>query len=141
MTDYTPELVTEMDVRNFVTPPIDYNDVSREEILLKIESVETYVKQVFFDGGSLPTASRIGILLLIIPSILSSPDLAKKYRTLSSEKLGDYAYSISQPMSRGTAMQSDPFAISKTWHQMGLEIITKLSSSNKFNFRVTNSWL
>jgi len=90
MVDYSPQVVNEYDVRNFVSPPLDYDDVSKAEILLKIESVESYVKYRYFNGGSLPSKARIPVLLLVISNLISTPALAKKYYTLSSETLGDY---------------------------------------------------
>ena len=138
MTDYSPISVTEKDVRNFVTPPLDYDDVSKAEILLKIESTEVYVKRHFFHGGSIPADGRIAVLLLIISNLIATPSLAKKYRTLASETLGDYSYTISQPVTRGAAMQSDPFAVIKTWHQMAVEILEDLVSEDKIKLYKVN---
>ena len=60
MTDYATVAVTEMDVRNFVSPPLDYDDVSKAEILLKIESVETFAKYTYFGGGTVFSQLLIG---------------------------------------------------------------------------------
>lgn len=138
MADYTPISVTEKDVRNFVTPPLDYDDVSKAEVLLKIESVETYVKRHYFHGGSIPSDGRIAVLLLIVSNLIATPSLAKKYRTLASESLGDYSYTISQPVTRGASMQSDPFAVIKTWHQMAVEILEDLVSEDKIKLYKVN---
>jgi hypothetical protein len=138
MSDYSPISVTEKDVRNFVTPPLDYDDVSKAEILLKIESVETFVKRVYFGGGTIPSDGRIAILLLIVSNLIATPSLAKKYRTLASESLGDYSYTISQPMSRGSAMQSDPFTVIKTWHTMATEILNSLISEDRIKLYKVN---
>jgi hypothetical protein len=138
MADYSPISVTEKDVRNFVTPALDYDDVSKAEILLKIEAVETFVSQYFFNGGTIPTNGRIAVLLLTVVNLISSPALARKYRTLASESLGDYSYTISQPMSRGSNMNSDPFAVTKTWHQMAMDILYSLSSENNISVYKVN---
>jgi hypothetical protein len=138
MADYSPVVVSEMDVRNFVTPPLDYNDVSTAEILLKIESMEEYVSRVFFNGGSLNSDARIPVLLLIISNLISTPRLAKKYYTLSSERLGDYSYTLAQPISRGTDIQSSPFIVSKTWHQAAIEMLNKLASPSDYVLRKVN---
>lgn len=133
MADYTTlSGITENDVRTFVSPPIDYDDASRAEVLLKIESVETYVKYQFFGGGTVPASARIPILLLVITNLISSPALARKYYTLASEKLGDYSYEMAQPISRGTDIQSSPFVISRTWHAMALEMLKKMASPSDF---------
>jgi len=121
MSDYTPTMLREMDVRNFFTPPLDYDDISTAEILIKIESVETYINHVY--GITSSTDGRIAALLLIASKIIHTPALAKKYYTLSEEQLGDYRYALAQPISRGTDIQSSPFVISKTWEKMALDIL------------------
>ena len=130
--DYSPVAVNEQDVRNFVSPPLDYEDVSKAEILLKIESVETYVKYRYFGGGSVPSKARIPVLLLVISNLISTPALAKKYYTLSSETLGDYSYTLAEPISRGTNIQSSPFIITKTWHGMAIEMLEKMQSPSEY---------
>jgi len=138
MTDYTPLVVNEIDVRNFVSPPLDYDDVSKAEILLKIESVETFVKHVYFGGGSIPAKARIPVLLLIISNIISTAKLAKKYYTLSSERLGDYAYTLAEPISRGTDIQSSPFVPSLTWHRMAIEMLEKMATPSDYRIYKAN---
>ena len=132
MADYQPLVVKEMDVRNFVTPPLDYNDVSKAEILLKIESVEQYVSWRYFNGGSIPSQARIPVLLLIISNLICTPSLARKYYTLSSETLGDYSYTLAEPISRGLDIQSSPFVITKTWHKMAIEMLEKMASPSDY---------
>lgn len=125
MTDYNPSIVTEQDVRNFFTPPLDYNDVTKAEVLLKIEAIETYVTHVFFNGSTPSSAdARIPVLLLVAAKLVHTPTLARKYMTLSAESLGDYAYELAQPISRGTDVQSNPFVIAKTWERMALDILS-----------------
>lgn len=125
MADYVPIMVNESDVRNFFSPPLDYDDVTTAEILIKIESVETYVLKVFEVSGD---SGRIPVLLLIASKLIHSPILARKYFTLAEEQLGDYSYVMAQPISRGTDIQSSPFVISKTWEKMGMEILQSLST-------------
>jgi len=135
MSDYTPKLLSEADVRNFFSPPLEYNDVTKAEILLKIESVEEFVGAVYFNG-SLPTSDnsvKIACLLLIASKIIQTPTLAKKYYTLSSERLGDYSYTLAEPISRGTNIQSSPFVISKTWERMALDI---LNSKSTYKYKI-----
>jgi len=134
MSDYSPRIITEADVRNFFTPPLDYNDVTKAEILLKIEAVEEFVKSVYFNRG-VPSGSdiKIACLLLVASKIIQSPSLAKKYYTLSSESLGDYSYTLAQPISRGTNIQSSPFVVSKTWERMALDI---LNSRSTYRYKV-----
>jgi len=135
MSDYEPTIVKEMDVRNFFTPPLDYNDVSTAEILVKIESVEDYVKAVY--GLTSSSDARIPVLLLIAAKIVQDPKLAKKYYTLSSERLGDYQYTLAQPISRGLDVQSSPFVISKTWEKMAIEILES-RNTDRWKVRLVN---
>jgi len=135
MADYSPTSVTEMDVRNFTTPPLDYDDVTTAEILIKIESVETWAKRYFFDGGAIPSDGRIAVLLIIATNLLQNQDLARKYCTLASESYGDYSYTMAGP---GGGAATSPFDIVKGWGQMGMDILYSLSASNKIQIRVAN---
>lgn len=136
MADYSPKYVTEKDVRNFFTPPLDYTDVSKAEILDKIEAVEKFVEDVYEIADS--STARIPCLLLIASKIIHSPALAKKYMTLSEEQLGDYRYALAQPISRGTDVQSNPYVISVTWEAMALKILNSKSTS-RWTVRVANA--
>lgn len=130
--------VTEMLIRNACTPPLDYDDVSSAEIETKIRLVTTYVRRVFFEGGSPPSDATDAIVLLVLSNILARSDLAKKYGTLVSETYNDYSYELAGPMSRGTEFQSDPYAIIKTWHQIAIEILRDLSAEKKYQIRLAN---
>ena len=138
MGDYTTLAVDEMDIRNFVSPPLDYDDVSKAEILLKIESIEAYVQQCYFIGSSLPTTARVPIILLTISNLINTPTLAKKYYTLSSESIGDYSYTLAEPISRGTDIQSSPFIVTKTWHRMAIEILERIATPSDYKIRKVN---
>ena len=138
MSDYVPLVINEKDVRNFVSPPLDYDDVYTAEILLKIEVVEAYVKHVYFGGSGPPATARVPIILLVIVNLLSNPTLARKYSTLSSEKLGSYSYSLAEPIARGTDIQSSPFIVQKTWQNMAIEMLERLASPSDYQIRVVN---
>ena len=139
MADYTSVTgLTENDIRTFVTPALEYDDVTKSEILLKIESVETYLKYRYFGGGTLPTTAKIPVLLLVISNLICTPVLARKYYTLSSEKIGDYEYTLAEPISRGTNIQSSPFIIMKTWQGMAIEMLEKMQSPSDYVVRKAN---
>jgi len=136
MADYSPTIVSVADVRNFFTPPLDYDDIHQADILLKIETVETYVNYVY---GITSSDAKIPCLLLIASKIIQTPTLAKKYYTLSAESLGDYSYTLAEPISRGTDIQSSPFVISKTWEKMALEMLeAKAKKDSRWPFTVVN---
>jgi len=139
MADYSPQYVREMDVRNFFSPPLDYDDVTKAEILIKIESVEDYVNSVYFnDSATSAEKARLPCLLLIASKIILTPSLAKKYYTLNRELLGDYEYELAQPISRGTDIQSSPYVISVTWEKMALQMLNKRSTLKKWSLYKAN---
>jgi len=139
MSDYTPLYVKEEDVRGFFTPPLDYNDVTKNEILRKIEAVEDFVNAVYFNNSQTSaTYARIPCLLLIASKIILTPALAKKYYTLNREVLGDYEYELAQPISRGTDIQSSPFVISITWEKMAIKMLEKRTSLGKWKMYKAN---
>jgi len=137
MADYTPLVVNESDIRNFVTPPLDYDDITKAEILLKIESVETFVKYKYFGGGTIISSARIPVMLLIISNVISSSKLAKKYCMLNSERLGDYSYTIAEP-ARDAKTQNNPYVIIETWHDMAIEMLEKMASPSDYIVRKVN---
>jgi len=139
MADYEPKYVQEIDIRNFFTPPLDYDDISKAELLVKIESVEDFVEAYYFnDGSTTADKARIPCLLLIAAKVILKPELAKKYYTLNREVLGDYEYELAQPISRGTDIQSSPYVISITWEKMALQMLDSRSSKKKFGLWKAN---
>jgi len=120
--------VQESDVRNFFSPALDYDDISKYEIDLKIEAVEDFVKATYFNDSN-PTSAlvRIPCLLLIASKIISNPALAKTYHTLSSERLGDYAYTL------GGADKGDPNSIAVSWEQMALMMLKQRTTLSKWD--------
>jgi hypothetical protein len=139
MTSYTPKYVKEMDVRNFFTPALDYDDIGTAELLLKIESVEKFVEVAYFNNLAANSNDvRIPCLLLIASKIIMSPTLARRYYTLNSETLGDYSYTIASPSTRQSDVQSSPHVISITWEKMALEILDSLSPTKKWGLWKAN---
>lgn len=130
--------VTEMLVRNSVSPALSYTDVSQAEIETKIRLTETWVRRRYLEGGSITGDAVDAVVLMVLASLLSRSDLAQKYGTLVSERFGDYQYELAGPMSRGTEFQSDPNAVLRTWQQMAIEILSDISASKKFKVRLAN---
>ena len=136
MSDYTPKIITsEGEIRNFFTPPVTYEDITKAEMLLRIESVEEYVIQTYFDG-TIPSSSkaRIATLLLIAADLALDPRLSKKYHTLNREKFtGDYEYVIN---SKGFESNVE------RWTKRAIELLNtkKYSSSSlgAWNIRKVN---
>ena len=130
--NYTPEIVNENDIRSFCSPPLDYNDVSTAEILLKIEAMEQYAKQVYFNGGGLPSTARMPVVMLVISKLLINSSLAKKYGVLKSERLGDYSYIMSDSFIKGSENYSD------SWWNIATDILKRIRSPSDYQIRITN---
>lgn len=125
MSDYSPTLLLgEYEVRNFFTPPLDYDDVTTAEILLKIESVEKYIEVVY---NLTDSDARVPALLLVASRIVENPALASKYHQISSEKLGDYSYTLSNVAST-SSKYSD---LAATWKSMAVEMLEALAFGDK----------
>ena len=120
--------VQEKDVRTFFTPALDYDDISKAQIDLWIESIEDYVNAVWFANSATSASNaRIPCLLLIASKIVSNPTLAKKYNTLSSERLGDYSYTLAT-----SSDGNSPYEISLGWERAALQMLRSRTSLKKF---------
>jgi len=127
MADYSPTLVYEYEVRNFFTPAIDYEDVSKAEMLSKIEAVEDFIKAVYFQDSA-PTRSKAKIpaLLLVCSKIIQNPKISKKYHVVRSETLGDYKYELWSP----TKSSKTSMDIALSWEEMALRMLKKRVSDS-----------
>ena len=137
MTDYVPTLVKEYEVRNFFTTPLDYNDITTAELLLKIESVEKYIEFVY--GITSAADGRIPALLLVASKVIENPSLAQKYKQLSSEKLGDYSYTLFKGNS--TSGKSSNYDLANSWRTMAIEMLEAKvigSKSSIWRFKKVN---
>lgn len=116
-----------MDTRNFFTPPLDYDDITTADILLKIESVEDFVESVYFgDSATTSAKARIPCLLLIAAKVISNPTLAKKYYTIKKEVLGDYSYELGGGASSKEGSMS-PWDIAMSWEKMAIKMLEERS--------------
>ena len=124
----------ESDIRNFFVPPLDYDDVSKAQIDLYIEAVEDYVEAVWFNDSTTTSAiARLPCLLLVAAKVVSNSTLAKKYYTLNSERLGDYAYTLANPSEGQT-----PYQIAISWEQMALKMLRSRTTLKKFYVTLTD---
>jgi len=130
--DYSPSYLTEKDVRNFFSPPLDNDDIPKAEILLKIEVVEDYIDAVYELASS--TDARIPALLLVAAKIIQNPVLARKHYTLSEEQLGDYRYVIAPTMRAGAI--TNPFALSTTWESIAVDMLRARSAKKSYKWKV-----
>lgn len=128
MTDYLPSMVYEHEVRNSFSPPLEYDDISKVDILLKIESVEDYITAVYFDDIT-PSRddSKVPALLLVMSKVFrGNPALAKKYTDVAELELGDYHITYDMT-ARGKHV--NPYESAKSWEQMAHEILERRGSN------------
>ena len=123
-------VISETDVRTFVTPEITVEDASSNEILAKIAAIEAFVNEVYFNGSGIPSNAKYAVMMLTISKLLESPILAKKYALLESEKLGDYSYKVSTTLSRSNT--------SKTWGDLATMMLENLTTSDKYYMQKVN---
>lgn len=90
MADYSPSYITTKDVRNFVDPPLDYDDINEASLLLHIEAVEDYISAVYELSSS--SDAKIPGILLVVSKVVQMPALAKKHYALKRETFLDYSY-------------------------------------------------
>lgn len=131
MTDYEPSLVKEHEVRSAFTPPLEYYDISKVELLLKIESVEDYIKAVYFDGA-MPSRNegKVPALLLAIAKVVKgNPKLTKEHGEIESLDLGDYSVDYS--------LEDGAYEIAKSWEQMAHEML-EMRGENNWQLRLVN---
>ena len=92
MSDYSPTLVDEYVVRNYFDPPLSEDDLTKAALLVHIEAVEQYIKDVYELTSS--TSAKIPALLLVVSRIINIPSIAKSHYTLRSESIRNYSYEL-----------------------------------------------
>lgn len=135
MADYEPKLVKEHEVRNFFSPPLSYDDISKAELLLKIETIERFIADAYFNG-TMPSRedAKIPALLLVVSQIVQNPSISKKYNVILSEKLGDYSYRISDRYGKEAY---NAYAI---YREMALAMLRAKSAKYYFRLDKSNAW-
>ena len=128
MSEYSPKYTSTAFIRGFVTPPLDYDDVSELELLSKIQAVESHVDEVYETGNNIACA------LFVLSKLIQSPSLARKYYLIRSETLADYSYTLGGPT-------ESPYAIAESWEQMAHKMLRMLSfkKNDKLKIYITNS--
>ena len=122
MSDYSPRLINEYEVRNSFTPPLTYEDVSKADILLKIEAVEDYIRATYFnDSMPSPSKGRMPALLIVMSKVVKgNPGLIKKYGIVEALELGDYKVTF-QHSGRGDHVSA--YESAKSWEQMAEDML------------------
>ena len=130
ISDYNPIVTSEMFVRNLTSPPLDYDDVSKAEMLAKIEAIEIWAKYKYFGGDTPISDAKAPIALVVLAGLLSNPSLASKHYTLASESIGDYSYSLG-----GSALSPNK---PKSWVSIAEETLSRMATDSGFSIRKVN---
>jgi len=133
MAGYSPVLIQISGVRNFFTPSITTSDVTDNELRLKIEATETFIKDVYFHG-SMPTAAigKIPALLLTAAKVIQSPQVAKKYMVIKKESFDEgYSYELWG----GGQAQKSPMTVALSWEEMAYKILEKRTKETTWGWK------
>ena len=120
---YTPKIITPDEVRAFLSPFLSYDTIDDMSLLLKIEAVETYLAEVWYEG-SYPSKARIPALLLTAAKVMKEPAIqGEHYREV--EKIGDIKFDT-------RARKEDPYHLALTWEEMAYAILRSENHGNIF---------
>lgn len=92
MSDYSPTLVQEHQVRNWFSPPLSEEDLTKAALLTHIEAVEEYIEDVYELSSS--SEAKIPALLLVVSRIICLPSIAKNHYALRQETIRNYSYTL-----------------------------------------------
>ena len=127
---YQPKIITPDEVRVFLNPFLSYDDIDDATILLKIEAVERYISDVWFNGDY-PESARIPALLLTASKIIKEPSMSD-YREV--KKIGDVTFETQTRFKSGL----DPYELALTWEDMALSILRSYNQANIFKIKKVN---
>jgi len=126
---YTPKIISCEDVRLFMLPYLPSGTVSDSEILPKIEAVEKYLSDVWYEG-TYPSDARVPAILLTAARIMKEPGIqSHHYREI--EKIEDIKFDT-------RARREDPYHIATTWEDMAFAILRSENHGNIFKIEKVN---
>jgi len=111
---YTPKIVSPDEVRTFFTPFLSHDDIDDMTLLAKIEAVERYVSDVYFEG-SYPASAKVPCILLVASKVMMEPKILYNDKYSPIKKIGDITYESPKSIS--------PYQQAKSWEQMALQML------------------
>ena len=126
---YTPQILDEATARAAFIPYLETSDVSSTALLLHIEMIEEYVKQNYFGGSSLPSTTKVPIMLLLVSKIMREPKIVNSKNYSIITKIGDISFDNSV---RGKS----PFEQSISYEKMALNILSKITTNNRYRAKI-----
>ena len=125
---YVPEILDESTARAMFIPYLETSDVSSTALLLHIEMIEQYVKQNYFGGGSLSSAAKVPVMLLLMSKIMREPSIVNSKNYSVIQKIGDITFDTAV---RGKS----PFEQAKSYETMAHEMLKKLAG-NRYRAKI-----
>ena len=128
------ELVTKDDIRKCFTPALSVEDVSDEELEMRIEMVEDYIKATYFNDV-MPTQAqaKYPALLIVLSKVIKRPNLLAKHGIIESVSIGDFKYSLAIA---GKGTHKTAYEVAVSWEDMALEILK--ARGNAWFFKKVN---
>ena len=129
MSDYSPTLVNEYQIRNHFDPPLSEDDFTKAALLSHIEAVEQEIEDVY----ELTSGAKIPALLLVVARIINMPSIAKNHYTLRQESIRNYSYTLDTSAS--------PNVIKQTLQDVAYRMLRQLSyvHNDKLKIFISNS--
>ena len=120
-------LVTKDEVRKCFTPALSTEDVTDDELEMRIEMVEDYVKATYFND-LMPTKAqaKYPALLIVLSKIIKRPSLLAKHGIVESVAIGDFKYSLAIS---GKGTHKTAYEVSRSWEDMAIEILKARGNS------------
>ena len=127
---YTPSMVNPDDVRVFLTPFLSHDDIPDHTLLAKIEAVEKYLSEVWYEG-TYPSKGKIPALLLVAAKIMKEPGIqSEHYREIS--KIGDISFNAGN---KSNIEKTDPYALALSWEEMAYAILRSENHGNIYKIK------
>lgn len=111
---YTPKIVNPDDIRTFFVPFLSHDDVDDMTLLAKIEAVEKYVSEVYFEG-QYPSSAKVPCILLVASKLMLEPAVLYNDKYSPIKKIGDVTFDSSKSVS--------PYQQAKSWEQMAFQML------------------
>lgn len=127
-------LVTKDDVRKCFTPELSIEDISDDELEMRIGMVEDYIKSVYFND-QMPTQAqaKYPALLIILSKVIKRPNLLAKHGIVNSVSIGDFKYSLAIA---GKGTHRTAYEVARSWEDMAIE--TLKARGNAWFFKKVN---
>ena len=127
-------LVTKDEVRKCFTPALSVEDITDDQLEMRIDMVEDYIKAVYFnDQMPKQEQAKYPTLLIVLSKIVKRPNLLAKHGIIESVSIGDFKYTLSIA---GKGTHKTAYEVARSWEDMALEILK--ARGNAWFFKKVN---